>query len=35
VAGVNTERVKELLQPNQVELKALINKSAKKGEGRK
>jgi isocitrate lyase len=35
VAGVNTERVKELLQPDQVELKELIFKNSKKKAGRK
>ena len=33
VAGVNTERVKELLNPNQAELKALIFKTSKKKAG--
>jgi isocitrate lyase len=35
VAGVNTERVKELLKPNQAELKTLISKSSKRRESRK
>ncbi|MBI2818903.1 MAG: isocitrate lyase, partial [Acidobacteria bacterium] len=35
VAGVNAERVKELLKPDQIELKALISKASKRKEGKK